>query len=211
MPLCWNQHFWDQRGSDAWPGKFYYSLELLSKLAYNICIPVYCCGLFSERVKFLAQTVGIPSWPFCWDLSWRWVVGCPLHSWGTWSFLFNHLYLVHANKYESATKYVVSYAVWVLWQQRITEIAGVVVSFDPKPIAVRFCIRNLVSFMMQKQRIKHLIAQHLYVLLTLLSAFVLPGRLEWSWRPHKLQVISCEYHVETAVKNKHFNGESDKS
>lgn len=65
-------------------------------------------------------------------------------------------------------------------KQRITEIAGVVVTFDPKPIQV--CAK-LNTFMLA------LCAYILNILSYDISFEYQSGRLEWRWCAHQLQVL----------------------
>lgn len=79
--------------------------------------------------------MGIPSGSFCWYLCWRWIVGCSLHSWGTLTFSIRTI-TTDTSCYYFFSRPIECIFFFLCWQ-RITEIAGVVLSFDPKPIQVK--------------------------------------------------------------------------
>lgn len=101
---------------------------------------VYSCGFLKFYVLCCAA-VGVPGWTFCRHLCWRSDLGSTLHFGGKKNSHFLLLGKTIQYNYVKMIQHPIS---TLLVLQRITEIAGAVVSFDPKPIPVSFLVHNSI-------------------------------------------------------------------
>lgn len=127
LSLCWNQHLRHKRWSYARSGK----IELY----------LWCCFL-SAKLRALCSNIVI-----C--VQWEFQVGPAVGiSAGDEVWVARYILEVNTNSntdqiFVSINYLFIDVSVSV---QRITEIAGVVLSFDPKPIQVSLCYCNLLLF-----------------------------------------------------------------